>query len=53
MQRPEILIGARTPEFGAELQCPRDLAEGVSEFGCVPDVQLRPGQYSIRPAIFD
>ena len=59
--RYEIVIGAHTPDMvyvfsmsSALSAAPQDLPEGVSEVECaIPDVPLRPGQYSLRLAIFN
>ena len=61
IQRSEIVIGAHTPDMvnvfsmSSALNAGHpDLPEGVSEIECsIPDMPLRPGQYSLRLAIFD
>jgi len=61
LQRPEFVIGVHTPDMvyvfamSSALNAQRpDLPEGVSEIECaIPDVPLRPGQYSLRLGITD
>jgi lipopolysaccharide transport system ATP-binding protein len=61
IQRCEIVIGAHTPDMvnvfsmSSALHSGRpDLPEGVSEVECaIPDMPLRPGQYSLRMVILD
>lgn len=61
LKRPEFVIGAHTPDMvyifsmSSALSAVRpDLPEGISEIECaIPDVPLRPGQYSLRLGITD